>query len=41
MIRLQKENKAIKCQDITKQFQHKEEEKYYKVIRVGNFWSIN
>ena len=37
LFKLKKENKAIK--DIQKLFE--QEEKYYKQIRVGNFWNNN
>ena len=42
--RLEKETKAIKdriLRDIKNLFEQKEEENYYKTIRVSNFWSNN
>ena len=42
--RLEKETKAIKdriLRDIRNLFEHEEEEKYYKPVRVSNFWSNN
>ena len=41
IFRLQKENKAIKYQNIRKPFEHEDEGSYYKLIRVSNFWSNN
>ena len=44
LLRLQKGTKAIKDRilpDINNLFEHKEEENYYKPVRVSNFWSNN
>ena len=44
LFRLKKENEAIKdrvIRDIKKIFEHEEEENYYKIVGVGNFWSNN
>ena len=43
LFRLKKENEAIKdeiIRDIRNLFEH-EEENYYKLVRIGNFWSNN
>ena len=43
LFRLKKENEAIKdriIRDIRNLFHH-EENYYYKLVRVGNFWSSN
>ena len=43
--RLEKETRAIKDRrilgDIKNLFEHEEEENYYNVLRVSNFWSNN
>ena len=44
LLRLEKGTKAIKdriLRDINNLFEHKEEENYYKPVRVSNFWSNN
>ena len=41
---MKKENEAIKYREITdikNLFEHKEENYFYKPVRVGNFWSNN
>ena len=42
--KIQKKTKAIKdkiLRDIQNLFEHKEEENYYKSVRLNNFWSNN
>ena len=44
LFRLKKDKKPIKnrvIRDIRNLFEHEKEEKYYKPVRVGNFWSNN
>ena len=44
LFRQEKETKAIKdriLRDIKNVFEHKEEEIYYNLVRVSNFWSNN
>ena len=44
LFRLQKENKGNKdiiLREITHLFENKEEENYYKPVKVSNFWSKN
>ena len=44
LFRLEKETKTIKdrrLRNITNLFEYKEEENYYKPVRVSNFWSNN
>ena len=44
LYKLEKETKTIKhriLRDVKNLFEHKEEEHYYKPVRVSNFWSKN
>ena len=44
LFRKEKETKAIKdriLRDIKNLYEHEKEEKYYKPVRVSNFWSNN
>ena len=44
LFRQEKETKAIKdriLRDIKNLYEHEKEEKYYKPVRVSNFWSNN
>ena len=44
LYKLEKETKTIKhriLRDVRNLFEHKEEEHYYKPVRVSNFWSKN